>query len=90
MVLQLLVLCKPNCIVRLLQGTISPNVQKKNEVKRFEGAVSKIFIDTLKQMTIKHLQEIAVAVNFPGAEAFFFFWLIYQPSSLLSVLFKSI
>jgi len=68
--LQLLVVSKLNCAVELPLGIISSNVGRKNEVERFKGAVSKIFIDVLHQMTIKHLQEVVVAVDLAGAEVF--------------------
>lgn len=82
--LQLPVLGKINFAVGAPQGIICTNVERKDKLKRFEEAVSKIFIVALYQMTIKHLQEVDSAVSFPGAEGFF--WLAKHPSGLWVVL----
>lgn len=67
--------------IKLPQGIICSNVERKNKFKRFEKAVSKIFIVTLHQMTIKHLQEVDGVVNCPGVEVF---WL-FKPAFRLAV-----
>lgn len=56
---------KKKSAVELPRGIICSNVERKNKFKRFEGAVSKIFIVALHQMTMKHLQD---AGNCPGVE----------------------
>lgn len=52
--LQLLVLAPGNHLLKF---------KSKNKLKRFKKKVSKIFIVTLLQKTIKHLQEVDSVVN---------------------------
>lgn len=82
--LQLLVLGKREMFCGVASGNNLLKFKRKNKFKMFKKAVSKIFIVTLHQKTIKHLQEVDSVVNSLGAEVFFWhFQIIFLDFGLL-------